>query len=152
MRTARASPGRDLAIRPGMKALASLALLLTACLDQAQPDRYLLPSDAHYVAVFAPFSSPEDCLANAQDPRSCSFALTFCADGQAARRMGDVVESGDYYLEGSVAHASYNDGIEQLTFDVDAVIELESPTTNWIVDDANRWETFAFDTIACGPT
>ncbi|MCW5803239.1 MAG: hypothetical protein KIT31_12720 [Deltaproteobacteria bacterium] len=128
------------------------ALLLTGCfMDNAQPDRYLLPSDAHYVAVFAPFSSPEDCLANAQDPRSCAFALTFCADGQAARRMGDVVESGDYYLEGSVANASYNDGVQQLRFDVDAVVDLENPTTHWIVDDAHRWETLAFDTISCSP-
>jgi hypothetical protein len=121
-----------------------ITLSISACVEPAEPD--VLPSDAHYVAVFAPFTSPEDCLANSPDPRGCRFAITLCANGRAAKRTADIVDDGHYYMEGPIAHAVL--ASDRFDFDVETVIEIGS-TQRWIVDDQRRWETLQFDTISC---
>jgi hypothetical protein len=138
-----------------MKTLACLAVAgsLAACMESGAsnttPDpATALPSDAHFVAVFSPYASPEECVANAAEPRGCLSSLSLCKSGRAGRRLGDIVEQGAYDMIDSIAHVSFTDGTS-LGFDVEAVVEIGSPDTHWIIDTERRWETLQFDNIDC---
>jgi hypothetical protein len=122
------------------------ALSLAACTAETE---IALPYDAYFLAVSAPYASPDDCIANSPEPRGCRFAITLCADGRAAQRIADIISTGTYEVIDSVAHASFADGTS-LEFDV-ATRSLagDSPNTTWIVDTSNLRETLQFDTIDC---
>jgi hypothetical protein len=36
-----------------------------------------------------------------------------------------------------------------MRFDVQSVVDLDAPTTQWIVDTDGRWDTLSFDNIDC---
>jgi hypothetical protein len=137
-----------------MKTFAGLAFAaaLTACLDTGSsttPDpSTALPYDAHFVAVVSPYASPEECLAKAPQPFTCTWSLSLCKSGRAGERAGDLVLAGAYDMVDSVAHVSFAGG-GTLEFDVDAVVELGSPNARWIVDTERRWDTLQFDNIDC---
>lgn len=141
-----------------MKTLVSLvaALSLAACMDSqpggGTPPRdppTALSSDAHFVVVVPPYTSPEDCLANEkQQIFICTSSISFCKNGRAGQRLGDLDDEGTYTMVGSVAHASFVDG-QSLAFDVDAVVDLDAPGEHWIVDTQERWNTLQFDNIDC---
>ncbi len=137
-----------------MKSLAwsVICVLLPACTEGSSPTTpdpsTALPEDAHFVAIIAPYTSPEDCLANAEQPFSCEFSLSLCKSGRAGERVGDLIAEGAYDMVGSVAHIDFTDG-SSLQFDVDAVAEIGAPNAQWIVDTEHRWETLQFDNIDC---
>jgi hypothetical protein len=134
-----------------MTRLVSLALLtsLVACVDDAETGSHTLPADGHYVIVPNGYASPEECLANAQQPFACQYSLSLCANGRAGERIGDLVDQGTYNLHGSVAHVDFDSG-ETMQFDVQAVVDLDSPNVQWIIDTEQRWNTLQFDNIDCG--
>jgi hypothetical protein len=132
-----------------------LAVVAVACgdPDEGPGDSDLtvhLAEDAYYIAVFVPHTSPADCLAES-DPRSCAISITLCADGRAARRIGDVIQSGTYELDGPLANAMV-DGTD-FTFDVASRASPDDgANTTWILDDADYHVDPVFDTIDCqGP-
>ncbi|MBA3500466.1 MAG: hypothetical protein M4D80_06170 [Myxococcota bacterium] len=113
----------------------------------ADEDVTLLTQDAYYLAVFAPDTAPEDCLAH-PDPRGCQFAITLCKDGRAAERIGDIISSGTYELNGSVAHVA----VDNYSFEFDVATRVrssDSPKTTWVLDTKDLHKTFNFDTIDC---
>ena len=138
-----------------MKTLVCLAatLSLGACMEsgasKTTPDpATALPADAHFVQIIAPYTSPEECLAKAEQPFSCRFSLSLCKNGRAGELFGDILKEGAYDVVDTVAHISFTGG-ESLEFDVAAVAEIGSPNVHWIVDTANRWQTLQFDNIDC---
>jgi hypothetical protein len=129
------------------------ALALGACVEGPDagvdiPAGSALPSDAHYVMIPAGYASPEECLANAEQPFSCRYSISLCRDGRAGQLVGDIVLEGKYVMDGPLAHAKYESG-ETLDFDVQAVAEVGVPSAHWIVDTENRWDTLQFDNINC---
>lgn len=128
--------------------LTLLSLSLTGCMDD---DGYATPLsyDAYFIAVFAPHTSAEDCIASSPDPRGCQFATTLCKDGRAASRMGDIISIGTYEMLGSVAHATLTSG-ETFEFDVSTPAKAgDSANTTWNADTTNLHLTEQFDTIDC---
>jgi hypothetical protein len=124
--------------------LCLVTLCATAC--TVDEDVMLLTQDTYYLAVFAPDTSPEDCLARAD--RGCRFAITLCSDGRAAERIGDVIGSGTYELNGSVALVV----LDSYSFEFDVATRMrsaDSPKTTWILDTKDLHKTFHFDTIDC---
>ncbi len=142
--------GLGLAALFRMKSLTSiLAALTVAACSTDDAATATLSSDSHFIAVIAPYMSPEDCISNSPDPRGCRFTLTFCKDGRAARRIADVISEGEYELIGSVAHATYSDGTS-LEFDVTTMKgNSDGSNTTWIADVNNLHESMLFDTIDC---
>lgn len=125
------------------------AVACTADGEGAAGDGATLPNDAYFIASFAPYGSPEACLANSPEPRGCRFAITLCKDGRAARRIADIVSVGTYDLDGSIAHATLADGTS-FEFDVETRVKTgDSPNTTWIVDTNNTHMTQQFDSIDC---
>jgi hypothetical protein len=138
-----------------MKNLASVIAVLSvaACTDDGESlNPTPLAYDAYFIAVFAPHTSPQDCL-DSPDPRGCRFAITLCKDGRAAERIADIVRDGSYDMIDNVAHVTINDyptGSWSFEFDVVARVRSgDSPNTSWIFDTAGYHQTLQFDTIDC---
>lgn len=135
-----------------MKNLALVVMSLTACVDgrsATEPDpKTALPYDAHFVIVPNGYPSPEACIASSDQIFSCLYSLSLCANGRTGLRTGDLITDGAYDMDGSIARATYKDG-STLDFDVDAVADLNSPNSHWVIDTERRWETLQFDTISC---
>jgi hypothetical protein len=139
--------GARVAKRRRMKHLACLVILCATACTAADEDVTLLTVDAYYLAVFAPDTSPEDCLAR-PDPRGCRFAITLCSDGRAAERIGDVISDGTYELNGSIALVTLED--RSFEFDVATRVRSnDSPKTSWVLDTKDLHKTVHFDTIDC---
>jgi hypothetical protein len=130
-----------------MRSLALALAVVAGCLPGESND-HLLNEDAHFVGIVPPFDGPFACLHGADDPRSCSFALTFCLNGRAARRAGEVIDEGTYYAdeEDRLVHAFI--GEHEVFFDVKAVVEVAG-TMEWQIDVDDLWQNFLFETIDC---
>ena len=126
-------------------------LLASACLDAPAPDATMaLATDTHFVGLFPPYTTPEDCLAHEQQPFSCLYSLSLCKNGHAGERRGDLLYDGGYHMVGSVAHIVYkNDPPRE--FDLEALVFVDSPNQPWIVDTQDRWNTLQFDNVSCEP-
>jgi hypothetical protein len=133
-----------------MKKLAlALSIGMTACsMDGAEPELVPLAEDAHFVALVAPYASPEACLASAEQPFSCQFSLSLCKSGRAGMRRGDLVSTGVYGMTGAIATATFDDGSD-FALDTVALVEVDMPDAHWIVDTLGRYRTLQFDNIDC---
>jgi hypothetical protein len=139
-----------------MKTLASVILvLLAACTEgSGKPDpTTALDYDAHFVALIGSYATPEDCLANEQQPFVCTFSISFCKNGRVGYRQGDIVYDGTYDLDGNIAHATFTGPgtftIDDIDFDVVTPAQVGAPQAKWIVDTQGRWNTLQFDNIDC---
>jgi hypothetical protein len=125
----------------------SLCLLLaaTGCLGTSSSDEEVphLPTDSYFI-----YSDVEACLANhADDQRACSFSLALCSNGRAGVRTGDIVDDGDYEMDGPMIHGVLRG--TSFTFDLQTGEATALGADRFIPDTAGRWQTLQFDTIDC---
>jgi len=131
-----------------VKAAATLAVLLGACMSPPDPEIVTLPSDAYFSGIAPQYSSPEACLAQASDPRACTYEIALCADGDAGLREGDVVTSGAYRMDGQTAIITVANRTFRL--DVDSGLATGTILPMW-TPDTQRWKTQEWDVISCTP-
>ncbi len=137
-----------------------LALLLTLGIGCTAPQASSPPDapapvvhlavDSYFTGVSEGYASPDDCYARAEMPRSCTFELVFCANGQAGSRAGDVVVSGDYRVENNHALAVLAPGT---SLDFDLVTDRASGDSEtlaqYIPDVVGRHAQQEWDVINC---
>jgi hypothetical protein len=134
-----------------------LVLLATGCFnesDQVLPDAEVagaLPSDAHYIQIIPGYASPQQCLAEAEQPFICSYTLSLCKDGRAGSREGDLLYEGTYSMADSIAQITWSSGTNPsfTQFDVESVTELDAPAVHWVIDTDQLYNSLQFDNISC---
>src|SRR5262245_57226150 len=122
---AKARPGIRCAEVTRMKFASVIVFaLLPACLDASKGEpATALDYDAHFVGLVGSYATPEDCLANEQNPFVCEFSLSFCKNGRVGFRQGDLVYDGTYDLDGNIAriHFTGPGSVTTEDFDFDVV-------------------------------